>query len=90
MRSAGRCENPTCGGQPADVTDDDLPILEVDHIQRIAEGGHGHPRQMIALCPNCHAMKERGRNRATLQAALALTAQHLHERWTTTAPAAAG
>ncbi|MEH6374142.1 HNH endonuclease signature motif containing protein [Streptomyces sp. KLMMK] len=84
LRCAGQCENPACGGQPADVTDNGHPILEVDHIQRIAAGGRDHPRQMIALCPNCHAMKERGRNRATLQATLARTAQSLHDRWTQT------
>ncbi|WP_425584742.1 HNH endonuclease [Streptomyces vastus] len=81
LRSSGRCENPSCGGQPADVTDDGQAILEVDHIERIAEGGRDHPKQMIALCPNCHAMKERGRNRDTLQAALAVTADRLHGLW---------
>ncbi|WP_372498439.1 hypothetical protein [Streptomyces monomycini] len=50
-------------------------------MQRIAEGGRDHPSQMIALCPNCHAMKERGRNRKILQAVLASTAKRQHAIW---------
>jgi 5-methylcytosine-specific restriction endonuclease McrA len=63
LRCRGRCKNPTCGGQPTDVTDDGQPILEVDHVVEITAGGRDHPVQMVALCPNCHAMKGRGRNR---------------------------
>ncbi len=81
LRCLGRCENPKCGGQPLDVTDEGQPILEVDHVQRITERGRDHPSQMIALCPNCHAMKERGRNRKILQAALANTAKRQHALW---------
>ncbi|MER5896962.1 HNH endonuclease [Streptomyces sp. NPDC001876] len=81
LRCQGRCENPTCGGAPNDLTDDGRPILEVDHVQRITEGGRDHPSQMVALCPNCHAMKERGANRQVLQAALRDVAARTHQRW---------
>ncbi len=81
LRCLGRCENPKCSGQPLDVTDDGQPIPEVDHVQRIAEGECDHPSQMIALCPNCHAMKERGRSRKMLQAALANMAKRQHALW---------
>ncbi|MGY5106804.1 HNH endonuclease, partial [Streptomyces sp. 900105245] len=36
------------------------PILEVDHIHDLALDGPDHPANMIALCPNCHAIKTRG------------------------------
>ncbi|GAA1898868.1 hypothetical protein GCM10009716_05870 [Streptomyces sodiiphilus] len=81
MRSRGHCENPACGGQPADVTDDGQAILEVDHVERIAEGGRDHPAQMVALCPNCHAMKERGAARAALRSVLLDVAMRNHDVW---------
>ncbi|MFR9789068.1 HNH endonuclease [Streptomyces sp. MB22_4] len=81
LRCQGHCENPACGGEPNDLTDDGRPILEVDHVKRIAEGGRDHPVQMVALCPNCHAMKERGANRLALQAILRDIAARSHERW---------
>ncbi|MFF3891276.1 HNH endonuclease [Streptomyces sp. NPDC001914] len=81
LRCGGRCENPACGGQPADVKDDGRPILEVDHVKRISEGGRDHPVQMVALCPNCHAMKEHGRQRDVLSATLLKVAEQAHARW---------
>ncbi|MFI6695360.1 HNH endonuclease [Streptomyces sp. NPDC050433] len=83
MRSQGRCENPACGGQPGDLTDDGQAILEVDHVERIAEGGRDHPAQMVALCPNCHAMKERGAGRAALRSNLMDVARRRHNLWHT-------
>ncbi|ALC23442.1 HNH endonuclease [Streptomyces pristinaespiralis] len=81
-RSRGACENPACGGRPADVTDAGEPILEVDHIMDLAKGGPDHPSRMAALCPNCHAVKTRGRSRETLRATLleAALAAHLRMR----------
>ncbi|MEV6408839.1 HNH endonuclease signature motif containing protein [Streptomyces bobili] len=81
LRCGGRCENPACGGLPADVKDDGRPILEVDHVKRISEGGRDHPVQMVALCPNCHAMKEHGRQRDALSATLLRVAEQAHARW---------
>jgi 5-methylcytosine-specific restriction protein A len=77
-RSEGACENPGCGGQPADRTDRGLPILDVDHITEITAGGRDHPSQMIALCPNCHAVKTRGSTRHTLTETLREVAARLH------------
>jgi hypothetical protein len=70
LRSNGRCEN-LCAGQPDDVTDSGDPILEVGHIDDRAGWGRDHPEQMIALCPNYHATKTRGRSRETLRASSA-------------------
>lgn len=64
LRSGGRCENPRCTGDVGDVTDRGAPILEVDHVQDLALGGPDKPAVMIALCPNCHAVKTRGRSPA--------------------------
>ncbi|MFE2163583.1 HNH endonuclease [Streptomyces sp. NPDC059447] len=79
VRSGGRCENPDCGGQPADVTDSGQPILEVDHIVELAAGGRDHPQQMVALCPNCHAVKTRGRSREALRSVLLDVARQRHQ-----------
>ncbi|WP_406731129.1 HNH endonuclease [Streptomyces sp. NBC_01794] len=81
LRCQGQCENPSCGGQPSDLTDHGQAILEVDHVERIAGGGRDHPVQMVALCPNCHAMKERGAHRAALQSVLLHVAKETHLRW---------
>lgn len=77
-RSKGRCENPNCTGQPADITDARQPILEVDHVLDLALGGRDHPSQMVALCPNCHAVKTRGRTRETLRDILLKVAMERH------------
>lgn len=83
VRSRGRCENPGCTGQPQDVTVHGEPILEVDHVEPMADGGRDHPEQMVALCPNCHAVKTRGSTGARLQAILRDVAHSAHKRWTT-------
>ena len=79
LRSEGHCENPRCTGEPQDSTDAGRPILEVDHIQDLARGGPDHPEQMIALCPNCHATKTRGRTREQLRRELLAVARHRHQ-----------
>jgi 5-methylcytosine-specific restriction protein A len=63
------------------VTDGGDPILEVDHIHDIALGGRDHPQQMIALCPNCHAVKTRGGARGQLRQTLFATATKRHTTW---------
>lgn len=77
-RCKGRCENPDCAGQPSDTTDAGLPILDVDHVEDIAKGGRDHPVSMVALCPNCHAMKTRGRRREELRQTLREVASRAH------------
>ena len=79
LRSEGYCESPCCTGEPQDITDAGHPILEVDHIQDLAKGGPDHPEQMIALCPNCHAIKTRGRTRERLRQELFMVARQRHE-----------
>jgi 5-methylcytosine-specific restriction protein A len=78
LRSEGNCENPECTGQAADITDTGDPILEIDHIHDLAKGGPDDPGQMIALCPNCHAMKTRGRTRERLRQTLLTAARQRH------------
>lgn len=82
LRCRGHCENPTCAGQPIDVTDSGDAILEVDHVIQLADGGRDHPSQMVALCPNCHAVKGRGRGREALTTALLAVAAQAHATWT--------
>ncbi|PKV76458.1 HNH endonuclease [Nocardia fluminea] len=80
IRSGGRCENPNCGEPAPDITDNGLPVLEVDHVEDIAKGGRDHPEQMmIALCPNCHAVKTRGRMRHTMYGILLDEAAQRHK-----------
>ncbi len=79
LRSGGHCENPGCTGEPQDITDAGRPLLEVDHVQDLAQGGPDHPEQMIALCPNCHAIKTRGQTREQLRDELLTVAKRRHE-----------
>ncbi|WP_189529732.1 HNH endonuclease [Streptomyces roseolilacinus] len=79
LRSGGRCENPSCLGHPLERTDTDAPLLEVDHVKDLARGGPDTPEAMIALCPNCHALKTRGRGRHQLQRALLEEARRRHK-----------
>ncbi|MFJ7910741.1 HNH endonuclease [Kitasatospora sp. NPDC096204] len=61
-RSLGACENPSCPS-PRYTSDRSVSgdyLLEVDHVDDHARGGADLPEAMIALCPNCHAVKTRG------------------------------
>jgi hypothetical protein len=79
-RSKGCCENPRCRQrEPVGYTDDGDPILEVDHVVEHAKGGRDHGSNAIALCPNCHALKTRGRGRHELTAFLREEAARLHQ-----------
>jgi 5-methylcytosine-specific restriction protein A len=86
LRSEGSCENPDCRKTAPDLTDRGDPVLEVDHITDIATGGPDHPIQMIALCPDCHAVKTRGRTRHQLRDRLLTAALERHQAWTETTP----
>lgn len=79
LRSQGHCESPRCTGDIQDLTEAGEPILEVDHIHDLAKGGEDLPAQMIALCPNCHAIKTRGRTRHDLKLILAAEARRRHD-----------
>lgn len=50
-RSKGRCEG--CENEAPFQTKNG-PYLECHHIYRLADGGPDHPKNVIALCPNCH------------------------------------
>jgi len=51
-RADGYCEG--CQ-EPAPFNDrEGKPFLEPHHTTRVADGGPDHPRNVIALCPNCH------------------------------------
>ncbi|WP_307540072.1 HNH endonuclease signature motif containing protein [Streptomyces sp. V3I8] len=79
LRSNGHCENPSCMGHPLDRTDSGAPLLEVDHVNGLARTGQDVPELMIALCPNCHALKTRGRERSALQRDLLVVARARHQ-----------
>ncbi|WP_432862274.1 HNH endonuclease [Microbispora rosea] len=64
------------------MTDKGDPILEIDHIEELAKGGRDHPESMAALCPNCHAIKTRGKTRHALQRRLKSEILRLHATWT--------
>jgi 5-methylcytosine-specific restriction protein A len=79
VRSGGRCENPRCTGDVQDRTRAGDPILEIDHVQDLALGGPDEPAQMVALCPNCHAIKTCGLTVEQLRAELLLVARTRHK-----------
>jgi 5-methylcytosine-specific restriction protein A len=76
-RSEGRCEY--CDAHLDDVTDQGHPILEVDHVTDLALHGGDRPENMIAICPNCHALKTRGRKREELRAKFREVVRQRHE-----------
>ncbi|WP_263167239.1 HNH endonuclease signature motif containing protein [Streptomyces sp. SCSIO ZS0520] len=78
IRSKGSCENPSCLGHPTERTDKGAPLLEVDHVNDLARGGPDVPDAMVALCPNCHALKTRGENRRELTKKLRTEARARH------------
>ncbi|MFE7392013.1 HNH endonuclease [Streptomyces sp. NPDC057582] len=77
-RCKNSCESPECAGHPKERTTAGMPILQVDHVQDLGKGGPDVPWNMIALCPNCHALKTYGVNREKLRRLLAATARRLH------------
>lgn len=78
VRSGGSCESERCTGMPAELNRRGEPILDVDHIEDLARGGEDHPRNMVALCPNCHAAKTRGANTARWRRELLGVARRAH------------
>ena len=65
-RAKGNCEFDGCTGMPPDIKANGEPILEVDHIDPLGNGGVDHPSNMIALCPNCHEAKTHGKERGKM------------------------
>ncbi|MBV1888651.1 MAG: HNH endonuclease [Proteobacteria bacterium] len=50
-RSNGICEGCT---SRAPFNTKSGPYLECHHVHRLADGGPDHPKNVVALCPNCH------------------------------------
>lgn len=51
LRSKGLCEG--CENE-APFRTKTGPFLECHHVHRLADGGPDHPKNVVALCPNCH------------------------------------
>jgi len=52
LQEAGyRCANPNCRH---------IITLELHHIVWVKDGGGNKPENLLALCPNCHALHTRG------------------------------
>ena len=75
-RAKQKCENLACTGMPVDTDRHGQALLEVDHIKPLGEGGPDVPSNMIALCPNCHVAKTRGKNSSKLIRELKLIVAH--------------
>ena len=52
MRADGICER--CKNKAPFKGINDKLFLEVHHIHRLADDGPDIPKNVIALCPNCH------------------------------------
>ncbi|MGY1437164.1 HNH endonuclease signature motif containing protein [Streptomyces reniochalinae] len=81
LRSEGRCENDTCLGHSSELTDAGAPILDVDHVNGLARTREDTPETMIALCPNCHALKTRGIKRKAMEKRLRSIARTRHKQF---------
>lgn len=57
-RSEGVCEG--CDNPAPYIARNGILFLEVHHIYPISDGGADHPRNVAALCPNCHGRIEYG------------------------------
>ncbi|MFH9424964.1 HNH endonuclease [Streptomyces sp. NPDC017529] len=82
QRSGGACENPNCPDPRYTSARgrNGTYLLEVDHIDDHAKHGEDLPRSMIALCPNCHALKTRGTVTEEFRETLRATALTNHHR----------
>jgi 5-methylcytosine-specific restriction protein A len=61
LRSAdGVCQG--CGEDAPFVDKHGDPFLEVHHLHRLSDGGPDNPENVVALCPNCHRRRHRGRD----------------------------
>ena len=74
----GVCQG--CGDDAPFLTDDGEPFLEVHHLRRRSDGGVDHPKNVIALCPNCHRRVHHGRNGDEFNQDLIDKAEKLHSR----------
>jgi hypothetical protein len=47
-----KCANPACRM---------VLTLEIHHLEQVSEDGSNEPSNLLALCPNCHALHHSGR-----------------------------
>ncbi|MBF0724045.1 HNH endonuclease [Sanguibacter inulinus] len=80
IRSDGQCESKRCTGMPPEPNRRGQPILDVDHIVELSQGGEDHPLNMVALCPNCHAAKTRGKHAKRWEKELSRIAAAAHDQ----------
>jgi hypothetical protein len=52
-RARGNCEG--CNNEAPFLKRNGQPYLEIHHIDELSNGGSDSPKNVIALCPNCHA-----------------------------------
>jgi 5-methylcytosine-specific restriction enzyme A len=52
VRAKGNCE--ACEQAAPFFTTEGSPFLEVHHLNRLSDGGLDHPKNVAAICPNCH------------------------------------
>ena len=60
VRSNGICE--ACDKPAPFTTANNVPFLEVHHIDRLSDGGPDRPDMVAAICPNCHREAHFGQN----------------------------
>ncbi|WP_194904201.1 HNH endonuclease [Catenulispora rubra] len=81
QRSGGFCENPECEHPRFQhFTQAGKPILQVDHVVDLALNGRDHPANMIAVCPNCHAIKTLSADGERWRSLFREAAAELHRR----------
>jgi len=74
----GVCQG--CGDDAPFLTDDGEPFLEVHHMRRRSDGGADHPKNVIALCPNCHRWVHYGQDGEEFNQKLIDRVEELHPK----------
>jgi hypothetical protein len=64
-RADNRCEVVGCTS-PVFLDEDGIPILEVHHLKRLADGGEDSPENTVCICPNHHRALHRGKDAHSL------------------------
>lgn len=79
LRSAdGVCQG--CEEEAPFIGKNREPFLEVHHLHRLSDGGPDKPDNVIAICPNCHRRRHRGRDGDEFNEQLIKKAEKRNER----------